>query len=118
MHRQLRLSKAPITAVSWRRSLLLFSGVRRRWGDWREPSDPNVSRRAYNRQFGFVLCISRIFMGSAVALDNRALRRLKLSDLRLLHAVVQWGGMAKAATHLNISQPAVSKAIAALEHTL
>lgn len=51
-------------------------------------------------------------------LDDRVLRRLKLSDLRLFHAVVQWGGMAKAAAHLNISQPAVSKAIAALEHTL
>ena len=51
-------------------------------------------------------------------LDDRALRRLKLSDLRLFHAVVQRGGMAKAAAHLSISQPAVSKAIAALEHTL
>jgi DNA-binding transcriptional LysR family regulator len=50
--------------------------------------------------------------------DDRVLRRLKLSDLRLLNAVVQWGGMAKAATHLNISQPAVSKAIATLERTL
>lgn len=46
------------------------------------------------------------------------LRRLKLSDLRLLQAVVDWGSMAKAATHLNISQPAVSKAVAALEHAL
>jgi DNA-binding transcriptional LysR family regulator len=46
------------------------------------------------------------------------LRRLKLSDLRLLQAVVEWGSMAKAATHLNISQPAVSKAVAALEHAL
>jgi DNA-binding transcriptional LysR family regulator len=51
-------------------------------------------------------------------LDDRVLRRLKLSDLRLFHAVVQRGGMAKAAAHLNISQPAVSKAIAALEQTL
>ena len=51
-------------------------------------------------------------------LANRALRRLKLSDLRLFHAVVQRGGMAKAAADLNLSQPAVSKAIAALEHTL
>jgi DNA-binding transcriptional LysR family regulator len=50
--------------------------------------------------------------------DDRVLHRLKLSDLRLLNAVVQWGGMAKAATHLNISQPAVSKAIATLERTL
>jgi DNA-binding transcriptional LysR family regulator len=53
-----------------------------------------------------------------MSLDNRTLRRLKLSDLRIFHAVVQRGGMAKAATELNISQPAVSKAIAALEHTL
>ena len=53
-----------------------------------------------------------------MALDDRALRRLKLSDLRIFHAVVLRGGMAKAATDLNISQPAVSKAIAALEHTL
>jgi DNA-binding transcriptional LysR family regulator len=51
-------------------------------------------------------------------IDDRALRRLKLSDLRLFQAAVQRGGMAKAAAHLNISQPAVSKAIAALEHTL
>lgn len=50
--------------------------------------------------------------------DDRVLRRLKLSDLRLLQAVVTWGGMAKAAAHLNISQPAVSKAVAALEQTL
>lgn len=50
--------------------------------------------------------------------DNRALRRLKLADLRVFHAVVQWGGMAKAAVNLNISQPAVSRSIAALEHTL
>jgi DNA-binding transcriptional LysR family regulator len=53
-----------------------------------------------------------------MSLDDRALRRLKLSDLRTFHAVVQRGGMAKAATDLNISQPAVSKAIAALERTL
>jgi DNA-binding transcriptional LysR family regulator len=51
-------------------------------------------------------------------LDDRISSRLKISDLRLLHAVVQAGGMAKAAVQLNISQPAVSKAIAALERTL
>jgi DNA-binding transcriptional LysR family regulator len=51
-------------------------------------------------------------------LDDRVLRRLKLSDLRLFHAVTQHGSMAKAAVHLNLSQPAVSKAIAALERTL
>ncbi|MEA2878857.1 MAG: hypothetical protein QOF14_4053 [Hyphomicrobiales bacterium] len=46
------------------------------------------------------------------------LRRLKLSDLRLFSAVVSSGGMAKAAVQLNISQPAVSKAIATLENAL
>jgi DNA-binding transcriptional LysR family regulator len=50
--------------------------------------------------------------------DERILRRLKLSDLRLFQAVVDRGGMAKAAASLNISQPAVSKAIASLEATL
>jgi DNA-binding transcriptional LysR family regulator len=49
---------------------------------------------------------------------DRALRRIKLSDLRLLQAVIERGGMAKAAAHLNLSQPAVSKAIAMLEHTV
>jgi DNA-binding transcriptional LysR family regulator len=51
-------------------------------------------------------------------LDDPVLRRLKLSDLRLLQAVATWGSMARAATKLNISQPAVSKAIKSLEHTL
>jgi DNA-binding transcriptional LysR family regulator len=53
-----------------------------------------------------------------MSLGERALRRLKLSDLRLLSAVAQWGSMAKAAARLNISQPAVSKAIAAMEIAL
>src|SRR2546423_15342150 len=46
------------------------------------------------------------------------LRRLKLSDLRMLEAVAERGSMARAAAFLNISQPAVSKAIAVLEQTL
>lgn len=49
---------------------------------------------------------------------DQVLRRLKLSDLRLLRGVVDCGGMAKAAAHLNITQPAVSKAITALEKTV
>ncbi|MGA8819481.1 MAG: LysR family transcriptional regulator [Xanthobacteraceae bacterium] len=51
-------------------------------------------------------------------MDERALRRVKLSDLRLLRAVVDAGGMAKAGSQFNISQSAVSKAIATLEQTL
>jgi DNA-binding transcriptional LysR family regulator len=42
-------------------------------------------------------------------------RRLKLRQLNALVAVAQWGSMAKAAEHLAISQPVVSKAIAELE---
>src|SRR5712672_4800537 len=45
-------------------------------------------------------------------------RRLKLRQLNVLVAVVRWGSMAKAAEHLAISQPVVSKAIADLENTL
>jgi DNA-binding transcriptional LysR family regulator len=51
-------------------------------------------------------------------LSERVLRRIKLSDLRLFHAVAQHGSMAKAAKHLSLSQPAASKAIAALERTV
>jgi DNA-binding transcriptional LysR family regulator len=49
-------------------------------------------------------------------LIDRVAHRLKLRDLRLLDTVVRLGSMAKAAHRLNISQPAVSKAIAELEH--
>jgi len=45
-------------------------------------------------------------------------RRLKLRDMHILLAVVQHGSMAKAAAALAISQPAVSKAIADMEHTV
>jgi len=44
--------------------------------------------------------------------------RLKLRDLHILLAVVEWKSMAKAAKHLAISQPVVSRAVADLEHAL
>jgi len=50
--------------------------------------------------------------------ESRIGRRLKLRDLHILSAVVQWGSMAKAATHLAMSQPAVSEAMANLEDAL
>src|SRR5215510_14537238 len=50
--------------------------------------------------------------------ENRIGRRLKLRDLHILSAVVQWGSMAKAATHLSMTQPAVSDAIGNLEDAL
>ena len=50
--------------------------------------------------------------------ESRIGRRLKLRDLHVLSVVVQWGGMAKAAAQLAMSQPAVSESIASLEATL
>ena len=49
---------------------------------------------------------------------ERIERRLKLHDVRVLMAVVQAGSMHKAAERLATSQPAVSRAIADLEHVL
>ena len=51
-------------------------------------------------------------------LSDRIGRRMKLQDLHVLMAVVQAGSMGKAAAHLNTSQPAISRSIAELEHTL
>lgn len=50
--------------------------------------------------------------------DDRIGRRLKLRDLHVLMTVAQSGSMGKAAAQLAISQPAISKAIADVEHTL
>lgn len=50
--------------------------------------------------------------------ESRIGRRLRLRDLHILSAVVQWGSMAKAATHLAMSQPSVSEAISNLEDAL
>jgi DNA-binding transcriptional LysR family regulator len=50
--------------------------------------------------------------------NNQIKRRLKLKDLDVFMAVAAVGGMGKAAEHLNLSQPAISKAIADLEQTL
>src|SRR5262250_1011601 len=50
--------------------------------------------------------------------SERIERRLKLHDLRVLMAVVEQGSMGKAAERLATSQPAVSRAISDLEHSL
>jgi DNA-binding transcriptional LysR family regulator len=49
---------------------------------------------------------------------DRIGRRIKLRDLHILQAAAEAGSMAKAATELAISQPAVSYAIAEMEHVL
>jgi DNA-binding transcriptional LysR family regulator len=50
--------------------------------------------------------------------NDRVKRRLKLRDLDVLSALIETGTMGKAAGRLNVSQPAVSKAIAELERAL
>ena len=51
-------------------------------------------------------------------LTDRVAQRLKLRDLRLLDVVVRSKSMARAAAQLNLSQPAVSKAISEMEQVL
>jgi DNA-binding transcriptional LysR family regulator len=55
---------------------------------------------------------------TAAQWNDRVRRRLRLRDVDVLLSVIQTGSMGKAAAALNMSQPAVSKAIACLEHTL
>lgn len=50
--------------------------------------------------------------------EDRIGRRLKLKDLHTLQTIAEVGSMARAAAHLALSQPAISKAIADMEHVL
>jgi DNA-binding transcriptional LysR family regulator len=50
--------------------------------------------------------------------QHRIGRRLKLRHMEILLAVVETGSMAKAGAKLAISQPAISRAVAEMEHTL
>ena len=59
-----------------------------------------------------------MLMSASGPLEERMMRRLKLRELRILTTVAQARSMGKAAAQLALSQPAVSKAIAEMEHTL
>jgi DNA-binding transcriptional LysR family regulator len=50
--------------------------------------------------------------------EHRVGRRLRFKDLHTLQVVAEAGSMAKASRRLAISQPAISKALADMEHTL
>ncbi|MEH2554109.1 DNA-binding transcriptional LysR family regulator [Bradyrhizobium algeriense] len=50
--------------------------------------------------------------------DDRIGRRLRLKDLHTLQTIAEVGSMAKAANLLALSQPAISKAIADMEHVV
>ncbi len=51
-------------------------------------------------------------------MEDLRLRRLKLRDLQVLDAVAEAGSMARAAPRLGMSQPAVSRVVADMEHLL
>jgi DNA-binding transcriptional LysR family regulator len=57
-------------------------------------------------------------MPAVIDWDSRVGRRLRLRDLHILFAAVEHGSMSAAGAHLNMSQSAVSQAIAALEDAL
>src|SRR5690348_5494274 len=57
-------------------------------------------------------------MTRGLSLQDRMMQRLRLRDVRVFRAAAESGSMGKAAAQLSVSQPAVSKAIAGLEHTL
>src|SRR5215813_837961 len=50
--------------------------------------------------------------------ENHIGRRLRLRDLHVFAKVVQLGSMAKAASQMRVTQPAISQVIADLEHAL
>jgi DNA-binding transcriptional LysR family regulator len=57
-------------------------------------------------------------MEESMPWTDRIGRRVKLRDLHILLAVAQTSSMARAANHLGVSQPVVSKTLSDLEHAL
>src|SRR5215472_4875553 len=57
-------------------------------------------------------------MPEGINWDVQIGRRLRLKDLHAFLMIVQWGSMARAAEQLGVSQPAISKIVADLEHAL
>src|SRR5712671_1733548 len=66
--------------------------------------------------FDHMITIAHI--GAAMQLSDRIGRRMKLQDLHILMTVMQSGSMRKAAQSLSVTQPAISRSIAELEHAL
>lgn len=66
----------------------------------------------------FRMDISQMAKSAGATWVNRIGRRLKLRDLHVFLAVAEWQNMGKAAQHLAISRPVVSKTISDLEHAL
>jgi DNA-binding transcriptional LysR family regulator len=64
------------------------------------------------------MTLSVIPMTRTTDWESRIGRRVTLRDLHVLSTVVRWGSMAKAASHLAMSQSAVSESIAHLEDAI
>src|SRR5690242_13477441 len=77
-----------------------------------------AARHFYSNQILFCADDMSKLLWLEMQWKDRIGRRLKLQDMHILLAAVESGSMAKAAEHLAISQPVVSRAIASLEHTL
>src|SRR5262245_8449228 len=73
-----------------------------------------LTEKCYFSSSGYQLC----YGVKSMRWNERIGRRIKLSDLHILLAVAQSGSMAKAASELAVSHPAVSRSISELEHTL
>lgn len=73
-------------------------------------SDTRQNARMPNRDIG-----KSLVPGGISSSDARLGRRVTFRDLQILFSVVQLGSMAKAASHLAVTQPTVSQAIADLE---
>ena len=66
--------------------------------------------------FSFILHYRKFFlMAKIVDWDSHIGRRLRLRDLHVFFTVAQHGSLARAASHLGVSHPAVSQLIADLE---
>jgi len=57
-------------------------------------------------------------MPARIETDSQLSRRLRLRDLHVFRTAARLGSMAKAASELGVTQPAVSEVIAGLEHAL
>src|SRR4051794_25302084 len=72
---------------------------------------------AHSGMFGYAYH-GPVIGGGGMQMSDRIGRRMKLHDLHVLMAVAQAGSMNKAAALLNTGQSAISRSIAALEHTV
>src|SRR6185503_3870306 len=78
---------------------------------------PTVGSTAIRFQCYYPMELYRNGYGT-MDVSKRVERRLKLHDLRILMSVAEAGSMSKAAKELATSQPAISRTIADLEHSL